>query len=206
MAGVDEAIVREYFELNGFLVRQMRRFPVQPRSKRLDESIDLLIENPAGKADARRPQFVLFSNELPLIQRAVVFIKPWNAHRTIPGMLRGSSEFIKFLEKEVTKHADELFALPESQAEALDSQPFLKILVLPMLPSHEPHKGQSTALLQEAGVDAVITFRAMLQDIVGKIDVTHNYEKSDHLQLLRLLKNFDMIKSPQMELFSGSKR
>lgn len=206
MAGVEERIVREYFEMNGFLVRQLRKYLVQSRAKRSEEEIDLVAVNPTYKETAQRPGFILFSNELPLIHRAVVFIKAWHSHRFTPGTLRGSADLTKFLEKDVLKRANELFDIQDDQIESMGVQHFWKILVLPNLPTHEPHKTQSITMLKEAGVDAVVSFRAILQDIVGKIEVNHNYQKSDLLQILRLLKNYDLLKSPQMELFSSGKK
>ena len=37
MSAIDEGIVREYFEQNGFLVRQVRKYQVQARRKTGDE-------------------------------------------------------------------------------------------------------------------------------------------------------------------------
>jgi hypothetical protein len=206
MAGVDERIVREYFEVNGFLVRQMRKYQVQSRAKRTEEEIDLLVFNPTWKASRLKPSFLLFSNELERIQRAVVFVKPWHSQRFTPGTLRGSADISKFLEKDILKHANELFNVPDGEVERLGSGPVLRILVLPGLPTHEPHKSHSIKLLQDVGMDAVISFRAILQDLVGKIEVNHNYSKSDLMQLMRLLKHYDMLKSPQMELFQTAKK
>ena len=45
MSGFDENIVREYFELHGFLVRQVRKYQVQARRKVAEEEIDLLVKN-----------------------------------------------------------------------------------------------------------------------------------------------------------------
>ena len=47
MAATDEGIVREYFEQNGFLVRQARKYQVQSRRKAAEEEIDLIVFNPA---------------------------------------------------------------------------------------------------------------------------------------------------------------
>lgn len=201
MAGIDETIVREYFELNGFLVRQMRKYQVQSRAKRSEEEIDLIVINPSYREAAGDHHFMLFSNELPRISRAVVFVKGWHSQKFTPATLRGSADIFKFLEKDVYKRADELFAIDKDQLE--DPKRFKKILVLPGLPTHEPHKSESIKLLQEVGLDAIISFRSMLQDILSKIEVNHNYSKSDFLQTLRILKNYDMVKSPQMDLFKG---
>ncbi len=206
VAGVDEVIVREYFEGNGFLVRQLRKYQVQARAKRSDEEIDLLVYNPAYRETTARPSLMLYSNELPLIHRAIVFIKAWHSQRFTPGTLRGSADLAKFLEKDVLKQASELFQVEDSAVEKLGVEHFYKLLVIPSLPTHEPHKSQSLEMLREAGVDAVVSFRAILQDLVAKVEVNYHYQKSDVLQILRLLKNYDMIKSPQMELFQSGKK
>ncbi|MGF1449814.1 MAG: hypothetical protein ACFB20_10405 [Opitutales bacterium] len=200
MAGIDETIVREYFESNGFLVRQLRKYTVQSRTKRLEEEIDLAVVNPAYRRSNEQPGFLLFAADLKLIQRAIVSVKAWHSTRFTPSTLRSSSEIFKFLEKDVLKKAEELFALDEE----LDPEqgPFAKILVLPGLPTHEPHRSQSINLLREHGVDGILSFRSMLHDLVTKVENNYNYSKSDLLQLLRILKNYDMIKSPQMELFA----
>jgi len=201
MAGVDETIVREYFEMNGFLVRQLRKYAVQSRAKKSEEEIDLMIYNPAWKKGAGKPGFILFSNQLERVRRAVVIVKGWHSQRFSPGTLRGSSDIFKFLEKDVLKQAEALFHIDDEQLGELDEGSFMKILVMPGLPTHEPHKSQSIELLEKAGIDAIISFRSMLQDIVQKLEVNHNYQKSDLLQVLRILKNYDLIKSEQMELF-----
>ncbi|MGF1485134.1 MAG: hypothetical protein ACFBZ8_12305 [Opitutales bacterium] len=199
MAGIDENIVREYFESNGFLVRQLRKYTVQSRMKRHEEEIDLAVVNPAFRKSAEKPGFLLFAADLKLIQRAIVSVKAWHSTRFTPSTLRSSSEIFKFLEKDVLKKAEELFALEEELEPEADA--FAKILVLPGLPTHEPHRSQSIALLREHGVDGILSFRSMLHDLVVKVENNYNYSKSDLLQLLRILKNYDMIKSPQMELF-----
>jgi hypothetical protein len=38
---------------------------------------------------------------------------------------------------------------------------------------------QSTALLRDRGVDAVIPFRVILTDLIGQVEVNRNYQKSD---------------------------
>lgn len=201
MSGIDETIVREYFELNGFLVRQMRKYQVQSRAKRSEEEIDLIVYNPAYRESAGDHNFMLFSNELPRIARAVVFVKGWHSQKFTPATLRSSADIFKFLEKDIYKRADELFAIDKDQLE--DPNRFKKILVLPGLPTHEPHKSESIKLLKDVGLDAIISFRSMLQDILGKVEINHNYSKSDFLQTLRILKNYDMVKSPQLDLFKG---
>ena len=53
MSAVSETIVREYFEMHGFLVRQHRKY-VAP-TRREDEEIDFYILNPNPAPRALRP-------------------------------------------------------------------------------------------------------------------------------------------------------
>ena len=202
MAGFDENIVREYFELHGFLVRQLRKYQVQSRRKLAEEEIDLLVYNPAYTKTARQPEFFLFPSELPYVHRAVVAVKGW--HTTLhftPRMLQSSSAIFSFLEKNVLKIAENLFK--DEDLETAEGHDLRKILVLPGLPTQEPHRSESIKLLKEKGVDGIISFRSMLLDIIDKIETNHNYQKSEILQILRILKNYDLVKQPQLELFKG---
>lgn len=207
MSAIDEGIVREYFEQNGFLVRQVRKYQVTARRKSGDEEIDLLVYNPAWQRGARKPDFFLFSTELPFIQRAVVAVKPWHTNVFSPAILKSSPEIFRFLEEKVLKEATRLFA---AGAEEENESGLTKILVLPSLPTAEPFRSQSVELLKQSGVDAIISFRAMLLDLLEKIEINQNYTKSDTLQVMRILKNYDLVKDTQMDLIpertSRSKR
>ncbi len=201
MSAIDEGIVREYFEQNGFLVRQVRKYQVTARRKSGDEEIDLLVYNPAWVRDSRKPDFLLFSSELPYLHRAVVSVKPWHTNVFSPAILKGSPEIFRFLEENVLKEATRLF--PSSGDD--EGGDLTKILVLPSLPTAEPFRSQSVALLKEKGVDAIISFRAMLLDLLEKIESNQNYTKSDTLQVMRILKNYDLLKDAQLDL-PGARR
>ncbi len=198
MSAIDEGIVREYFEQNGFFVRQVRKYQVQARRKTADEEIDLLVHNPAWRKGSRRPDFLLFSSELPFVHRAVVAVKPWHTDIFTPTMLKGSPEIFGFLEQNVLKQATRLFP---AEGEGVSSD-VTKILVLPALPTAEPFRSQSVELLKERGVDGIISFRAMLLDLIDKIDAHRNYGKSDTLQVIRVLKNYDLLRDAQLDLLS----
>ncbi|MDD2764300.1 MAG: hypothetical protein PHE83_10040 [Opitutaceae bacterium] len=203
MSAIDEGIVREYFEQNGFLVRQARKYQVQTRRKTSDEEVDLLVYNPAHQRGARKPDFFLFSTELPFIHRAIVVVKGWHTtgHFT-PATLKGSPEIFTFLEENVVQEAKRSF--PVDPDEPGNHPDITKILVLPGLPTAEPSRAQSVQMLKERGVDAIISFRTMLLDIIDKIETNRNYRKSDTLQLLRILKIYDFLKEPQLDLLPES--
>jgi hypothetical protein len=198
MSAIDEGIVREFFEQNGFFVRQVRKYQVQARRKTGDEEIDLLVHNPAWKKGTRRPDFFLFSTELPFVHQAVVSVKPWHTDVFTPAMLKGSPEIFGFLEENVLKQAARLFP---TEGDGIGGD-VAKILVLPAIPTAEPFRTQSVDLLKERGVDGIISFRAMLLDLIEKIDANRNYGKSDTLQVIRVLKNYDLLKDAQLDLLS----
>ena len=198
MSAIDEGIVRDYFEQNGFLVRQARKYQVQARRKTEEEEIDLVVYNPAWQRDSRRPDFFLFSSELEFVHKAIVVVKGWHTDVFTPATLKNSPEIFRFLEEKVLKEVTSFFpAEPTDDAGGA----LTKILVLPSLPTAEPFRSQSVDLLKARGVDAIISFRAMLLDILDKIEVNQNYTKSDTLQVMRILKNYDLLKDTQLDMF-----
>ena len=199
MSAIDEGIVREYFEQNGFLVRQARKYQVSARRKLAEEEIDLTVFNPSWQRGARKPDFFLFSNELPFVHKAIVAVKGWHTGVFTPATLKSSPEIFRFLEENVLKEVTRFFP-----AEAPDESEgaLTKILVLPSLPTAEPFRSQSVEMLKARGVDAIISFRAMLLDLLDKIEINQNYSKSDTLQVMRILKNYDLVKETQLDLLS----
>jgi hypothetical protein len=200
MSAIDEGIVREYFEQNGFLVRQVRKYQVQARRKTGDEEVDLVVYNPAYARSSRRPEFFLFANELAFIHRAIVVVKGWHTGRFTPNMLKSSPEIFRFLEENVLKEVTRFF--PVDAEEPGNAPDVTKILVLPSLPTAEPFRSQSVAMLKEHGIDAIISFRSMLLDIIERVEINKSYGKSDTLQVIRILKNYDLLKDAQLDLLA----
>ena len=199
MAGFDDSLVREYFEVNGFFVRQSRKYAVQSRRKRADEEGDLLIINPAPKRDLV-PPFQLFTSDLPGLTTAVVAIKAWHTTKAItPTMIR-KGDLLDFVKNEAVEAAQEAFAELSNDA----THSLSKILILPGIPAQEPQRSESIALLKQSGVDHVITFRTILENLIQNVESNQSYARSDTLQLLRLLRIYDMVKPAQLELFPGS--
>jgi hypothetical protein len=199
MAGFDDSLVREYFEVNGFFVRQSRKYAVQSRRKRADEEGDLYVINPSPRRDVQLT-FQLFSADLPGITAAVVAVKAWHTTKAItPTMIR-KGDLLEFVRQEAVEAAKVAFAeLRQTENENLS-----KILILPGLPAQEPQRAESIALLKQSGVDHVITFRTILENMIQNVESNQSYARSDTLQLLRLLRVYDMVKPAQLELFSNN--
>jgi hypothetical protein len=195
MSAVSETIVREYFELHEFLVRQRRKYIVQTR--RDEDDIDFFVLNPHAQTRQGELPFVLASADLPFIERAVVVVKGWHTETFSSARLASTPEIFRFVEPKVFQQAVRVFGK--------DGAP-LKILVVPALPHEAKARDESIALLRSKGVDAVVPFHTMLADLVAHIEVNRNYQKSDLLQMIRILKNYDFFKEQQLELFKGRRR
>jgi hypothetical protein len=189
MSAVDEGIVREYFESHGFLVCQRRKYIVQARQKTGDEEVDLIVLNPRATGEALT-EFEITSETLSGVARAIVAIKGWHTEVFAPGVLAHQPKIFRFVEKRVVEEAQRLVG-----AEGL-----VKILVVPGLPRDAKMRAKSIEVLKSKGVDGVISFRAILQELIAGVKTNRNYQKSDLLQILRLLKNYELLKEPQMEL------
>ncbi len=196
MSGVNETIAREFFEELGFLVQQPRKYTVAARPKRADEEVDLLILNP-GVAETRLPDRLIWSAaDLAGVVRGIVRVLGWHTDRFSPAMLETKPEVFRFAEPEAVRRI----------SAQLGEGPLAKILCLPGLSHSDELKQRTLAILKERGIDGVLSFPFMLQELVRRIEVSKSYEKSDLLQVLRILKSYDLIKSPQLELFRGRKR
>lgn len=195
MSAVSETIVREYFELHEFLVRQHRKYIAQ--TKREDDDIDFFVLNPLARQREGEQPFVLASEDLAFVERAIVVVKGWHTETFSSARLTSTPEIFRFVGTKVFQQAAKVFG---------ESGPPLKILVVPALPQSTSARDESIALLRSKGVDAVIPFRTMLADLVERTETNRNYQKSDLLQTIRILKNYDFFKDPQMELFKTKRK
>jgi len=194
VSAVSETIVREYFELQGFFVRQQRKY-VAPNAREDDEA-DFFITNPHHRPSANLP-FVLTSKDLPGIARALVVVKGWHTETFSPGTLANSPEIFRFLEPEALQQAAKSFGGEAS---------LTKLLVVPALPTSEEARRLSIELLLGKGIDAVLPFHTMLRELIDQVEVNRNYQKSDLLQVIRILKNYDFFKEKQLELFKAKRK
>ena len=199
MASFDENIVREYFELNGFFARQLRKHVVRARKKAVEETVELLVYHPSAPSTGPEPNFQLFSSDMLSIRRAMVVVHGWQHTRVTPAILKSSARLLDFLKKEVLSQADSLFVVEAD--ELVEAESYRKVLVLPGLPTAEPQRSECIALFKDQGIDGVIAFSTILEDILRHVEVNHSYQKSELLQLVRVLKVYDMVQAPQMNLF-----
>ncbi|NCC94889.1 MAG: hypothetical protein EOM10_16760, partial [Opitutae bacterium] len=192
MASVNEWMVREYLEALGFLVRQPRKYQVVARSKGIHEEVDLLAVNPLAKAGAAFPEDMLWgARELAQVPGVIVAVRGWHSERFTAAMLASSPEIYRFAEPDSVRAA--------AAEMGLDAP--AKVLCMADLPTDPDPRAEALEFLRSQGIDGVILFRPMLLELAERVDVKKTYEKSDLLQILRILKNYDLLRSGQMDLF-----
>lgn len=195
MAAVSETIVREFFEMHGFLVRQSRKF--MAREKPEHDGIDFFVWNPHPRERMEPLPFILTSGALEGVVRAVVVVRGWHTESFGPAILENAPAMFRFVEPEIFQQAARNFS-PDI--------PPLKILIVPTLAQTAKAREQTIALLLAKGVDAVILFRTLLADLIAEAEVNRNYDKSDLLQIIRVFKSYEFFKEPQMEFFPPKRR
>ncbi|MFO1498054.1 MAG: hypothetical protein U1G07_06610 [Verrucomicrobiota bacterium] len=195
MAATSETLVREFFELHGLLVCQQRKYT--PRGRPADEDIDFYISNPNPRPAQGALPPILSSRDLPLIARALVVVRGWHSETFRVSVLARAPEIFRFLEPKRLKLAVDFFG---------DGTPIRKLLVVPSLPRLPEARDETVAWLQSRGIDAVIPFPEILTDLINKVEVNRNYQKSDLLEIIRIFKNYDLFREPQLELFKAKRR
>lgn len=186
MSAVDETIVREFFESRGFLVCQRRKYVGHAG----DEEVNFVVVNPKSVPAEEPLPFELTAETLVRVARAVVAVKGWHTEIFSPGVLTHQPKIFRFVEKKAVDEAQKL----------VGGDGLLKLLVIPGLPREAKLREKSVELLRLKGVDGVISFPVILQHLISTVAVNRNYQKSELLQTLRLLKNYDLLREPQMEL------
>ncbi|MDI6773870.1 MAG: hypothetical protein QME60_00510 [Verrucomicrobiota bacterium] len=196
MAGVSEWIVREYFEILGYLVAQPRKYTTFGRPKTSDEEVDLLVVNPRV-VEHRVPEHTIWTTEdLRTVARAVVGVRGGHSETFYAQRFEQDPDILRFTEPASARFAEK----------RLGPGPLAKILCIPRLAASGELKEKSVKMLKRKGVDGVMSFETILAELISHVDRNHNYEKSSLLQIVRILKNYDFIKDSQMEFPMGRKR
>lgn len=196
MSSVNESVVREYFEQLGYLVSQPRKYVPGGRQKTADEELDLIVFNPQVKDHIVPAHLIWSTSDLKSVSRAVVGVRGWHTERFYVSRFEQTPDILRFVEEAPIKFAEKL----------LGASPIAKILCIPNLPASGGLKDKTCEVLKLKGLDGVISFRTMLLELASRVDVNVNYEKSDLLQTIRLLKNYDLVKDGQMDMFSKKQR
>ncbi|MEI8350812.1 MAG: hypothetical protein WCG36_00725 [bacterium] len=196
MSAVNEWIAHEYFEQLGYLVTQPCKYVSPGRNKRVEEDLDLLVMHPQVSSHVTPTHMIWSSSDLETVGRAVVGVRGGHAERFYSGDFEQSPEILRYAERSARLAA----------AARMGGEPLAVILCVPELPASDELRDKTLTGLRERGVDGVLTFRTMLLELVSAIRVNRNYEKSDLMQILRILKAHGLVKDPQLDFFEKKAR
>lgn len=195
MSAVSESIVRDYLEGLGFAVFQPRKYQVVARAKRAEEEIDLLAWNPNASGEPPEPG-VWTGADLRRVRAAVVGIRGWHTERFSPSALADSPEVLRVGGADVLKEA----------AKRLGVESITPVLCVPALPASEELRQRALAIIQGSGIAGVIPFRTILIELSAMVQTHLVYDKSDVMQMLRILKTYGLLRGPQMDLFRARRK
>ena len=191
MLRINGEFIRAYFEMNNFLVKFNHKPLISEEESQNREEMGLIVVNLNPSFSSPPRKFVLRTENLLGIPRALVEVKAWHSKRFSPSVLFTSLRPLRFLSAE---------ALQQARA-AFKTGGFKKILIIPQLPVTQHTQQQSIDILKRKGVDYIIEFRTILEFLIENVKPTKNYADSDSLQLIRLLKNYRLLRENQLNLF-----
>ena len=98
MSGVNETIVREYFESLGFVVAQPCKHVIPGRRKRAEEELDLLILNPLVSEQKIPATLEWKTSDLSGISRGIIAVRGWHTERFSSALFEQTPEILRFAE------------------------------------------------------------------------------------------------------------
>lgn len=179
-------IVREFFELNLFHVLTHWQHEDLPQ---LSEAGSLLFVEHINPETGGAPDFLLRPEDLPFVFRAVVEIRAWHTERFYASVAESSPVLRHIVERETLALAESVFGSSE----------FRTILVISELPGSAGPRERALQVFRDFGVDHIIEFPVLLQDMLNRISAHGNYAPSQTLQTMRLLKRYNLIRRQQLE-------
>jgi hypothetical protein len=195
-------LATEYFHMGGFAVSPLPAVPGRSH-KKPSETHGFLAINRQPRASDRPGQFQLFAADLAAVERALVVCHPGN-NLVLPALTRKNpARMVEFIKKELAPDLNHTLA--EWMEAGHWTEGTRRLAVVPVFPGTEPELSKASALLRQNGADGVISLTTVLEHVLKKVDVGDTTLSSEALQLVRLLKLFDWIKSPQLELFSDDR-
>lgn len=196
-----ESLAVNYFELNGFLVRRGFSAGLGTAGTAFPS---LIVRN--LKEEELEETFTFgfqwFSSDILKTRRAVVAIVGADLFDLGNRAIKQDKRLFQALKKRVD--SKQAFEFPWDSIEAQgELNGHRKLVLLPVLPKTEPYRNDFCDILSKKGADGVITFRTLLDNMIQQLDHLEDSQLSSHMRMLRVLKQMDLLKIPQMDLFTS---
>ena len=161
----------------------------------------MAIFNPLTQGNDQNLGFRLFTSDLSNIRSALVSLLGWESTSFSNSLLASDARIFKYFKQETKddRVAESLKPGPELTGAGFGE--FLRLLVVPALPRSEGKLRETFSLLKGLGVDGVLTIRSMLENLLRQTLPSKSYHGKSIFQILRLMKAYDLVKEPQLEMF-----
>ena len=198
---MERELVESYFESNGFLVKGTASSGDALSSKKEKRLPSMAIFNPLTQGNDQNLGFRLFTSDLSNIRSALVGLLGWENTSFSNSLLASDARIFKYFKQETKddRVAESLKPGPELTGAGFGE--FLRLLVVPALPRSEGKLRETFSLLKGLGVDGVLTIRSMLENLLRQTLPSKSYHGKSIFQILRLMKAYDLVKEPQLEMF-----
>jgi hypothetical protein len=198
---IEREVIEAYFGSNGFLVRQTVRVEDPPTKKKLGILPVLAVFNPLVHENNPALGFRLFTGDLPKIRSGLVALLGWGNTSFSNSLLTSDTRLLKHFKQETKDNrvADSFEAGPELTGSGFGN--LLRLLVVPALPRSEGKLGETFSYLRGLGVDGVFTLRSLLENLLRQSFPSNLYHGNSIFQILQLMKAYELIREPQLEMF-----
>jgi len=142
-----------------------------------DSDVDLVALNLHPDRINPPKNFILKTDDLKGIEYAAIEVKGWHTEVFTPSLIRSAPRIFYFTRPE----ADEKIKA------VIQTAHYRKILVIPALAKNEETRKEAIKMLSQNGIDHIIEFETIINDIYKKVKENKNYN-SEILQTMRLLK------------------
>ncbi len=199
---IEREVVEAYFESNGFLVRKNLRLEETEPRKKGSLFPTLAVFNPSADVNAEGLDFRLFTGDLSQIRSGLVALLGWGNTSFANSLMTSDARLLKYFKQEAgDARLEQSFAAgPELKGSGFDE--FLRLLVVPALPKSEGKLRETISFLAGLGIDGVFTLRSLLDNLLRQSLPTESFQGKSIFQVLQLMKAYDLVREPQLEMFS----
>ena len=199
---VECEVVEAYFEINGFLARKNPSLPLAAGRKKIDPLPEFTVYNPKTGQNSDKLGFRLFSADLMQVHSAQVFVLGWENTSFSNSLLSSEPRLVKFLRQEVDASR---IGCSEQEPDNAQNHP-LRVLVVPALPVGLDRMNAVEQHLRKQGVQGVLTLKSIIENLFRQTLPSKLQLGGGHiLQLLQMLKSYDLFRDPQVDMFEDNK-
>ncbi len=154
-------------------------------------------ERQIAQTDDKPLPFYLFTRDLEALHEGIILLCGWQKWVKRPAKLKNAGDYYRLVEGNLSSS--------EVWEDAIVPHGLPRLLVLPGIPVVEPWRTRMKEYLEKRGIHGILSLRTILFDLQQQLEQNPRLSEPHSpsaLDLLRLLRFYDLLKEPQMELFS----